>query len=220
MVSVTVLKDPISALTHFIGFLLAAVGLGMLASLTDADLPKQLVMVGYGGSLTVLFGASAAYHFFDIGHRGNRWLQRVDHSAIFLLIAGTYAPPLLHLLDGTWRIAMYIAVFGLASVGILLKMLWIDCPSWLSLGLYLGLGWIVLIPARIMLPLLDWSQLILLASGGVAYTAGAVIFALERPNPWPGHFGHHEVWHLFVLAGAAAHFGFVWSFVGLDYPPF
>ena len=75
-------------------------------------------------------------------------------------------------------------------------------------------------PARIMLPLLDWSQLTLLASGGVAYTAGAVIFALERPNPWLGHFGHHEVWHLFVLAGAAAHFGFVWSFVGLDYPPF
>ncbi len=216
----TTLKDPISALTHFAGFLLAAIGLGFLVSLTADDGPKQWVMAGYGSSLTALFLASATYHFFDLGERGNRWLQRIDHGAIFGLIAGTYAPALLHLLDGNWRIGMYAAVFGIATIGAVLKLLWIDCPQWLSLSLYLGLGWIAVIPARLIFPQLDGYQLSTLLVGGLAYTVGAVVFALERPNPWPRHFGHHEIWHLFVLAGAGAHYLFVLSFVNQDYPPF
>ncbi len=213
------LKDPASALTHFAGLILAALGLGLLAALTLDDHLKMASMVGYALSLVAVFLSSTAYHAFDLGTRGNLWLQKIDHSAIFLLIAGTYAPALLHLLDGTWRVAMFAAVFGLALAGVLLKLLWIDCPTWLSVGLYVGLGWIALIPSGLILPQLEWVQLLTLLTGGLAYTIGAVVFALEWPDPWPERFGHHEVWHLFVLAGAGAHFWFVLTLVGQSYPP-
>ena len=177
-------------------------------------------MAVYGGTLVTLFLASSLYHWLDIGERGNRWLRRLDHSAIFLLIAGTYVPPLLHLLDGAWRIALLSVVLGLAVAGAVLKMIWIDCPRWLSLALYFGLSAVVIVPAHKILPQLSEGALAWLVGGGFAYTLGAVVYALRWPDPWPGRFGHHEIWHLFVLAGAGAHYAFAYSLVDLPYPPF
>jgi hemolysin III len=204
--TVTFNKDPWSAATHFAGFLAAIVGLVFLVLLSTDDAVKQTSMAIYGGTLVALFGASSLYHFFDLGHRGNRWLKRLDHSAIFLLIAGSYVPPIIHFLDGTMRIALLSVVGAIALVGVLLKLLWIDAPGWIGLCLYLGLGWIVLVPAWWMLPNMAASSLALLVAGGITYTLGAVVYAKQWPDPWPATFGHHEVWHLFVLGGALLHF--------------
>ncbi len=219
-VRIGLMKEPVSALTHFAGFLAALVGLAYITAVSAHDGTKLTGMAIYGAALATLFLASSAYHFFDLGPRGNLWLRRVDHGAIFLLIAGTYVPTLIHLLGGTWRIAMLSAVCGVAVAGAVLKLAWMGCPKWLAVTLYVGLGWMVVIPAHRILPQLDAFQLFTLVGGGAAYSLGSVVYLLDKPNPWPKWFGAHEIWHLFVLAGAGAHFAFVWSFVRLPYPPF
>ncbi len=216
---VRLFKDPVSALTHFAGFLAAVVGLVLLVLHSAHDIAKVTSMAIYGGTLSTLFLASSAYHFFDVGERGNRWLRRLDHAAIFLLIAGSYVPPLLHLLDGGWRVAMLAAVAVLAAGGIVFKLVWIDCPDWLGTAIYLGLGWLVVVPAHRILPQLSGPELTLLLAGGALYTLGSIVFVLERPDPWPRWFGHHEIWHLFVLGGAAAHFMFMVQLLDTQVPP-
>ena len=215
-----IFKDPVSSATHFLGFLLALVAATILVWHAAGDGPKATGMAIYGGTLVALFLASSVYHFLDIGDRGNRWLRRLDHAAIFLLIAGTYVPPLVHLLDGTWRIAILSLVVGLAAAGAALKMIWIDCPGWLGLILYFGLSAVMVVPAHLILPQLSGGALAWLLGGGAAYTLGAVVYARAWPDPWPGRFGHHEIWHLFVLAGAGAHYAFTYTLVDLPYPPF
>ncbi len=215
-----IFKDPVSSWTHFIGFWLALAAAAALVWRVADDSPKAAGMAVYGGTLVTVFLASSLYHWLDIGERGNRWLRRLDHSAIFLLIAGTYVPLLLHLLDGTWRIAILSLVLGLAAAGALLKMIWIDCPSWLGLALYFGLSAVVVVPAHKILPQLSGGALAWLVGGGLAYTLGAVVYARAWPDPWPGRFGHHEIWHLFVLAGAGAHYAFTCTLVDLPYAPF
>lgn len=213
-------RQPMSALTHFVGLLVAIVGLVVLVALSHHDGPKVAGMAVYGGSLVAVFLASSLYHFLDLGTRGNRWLRRLDHSAIFLLIAGTYMPALIHLLDGPWRTTMIAVVGGLALLGVALKMTWISCPNWLSATIYLILGWVILIPSPLIFPQLAGPELLWLGLGGVAYSLGAVIWLKRWPDPWPSFFGFHEIWHLFVLLGAGSHFIFTYSFLGVAYPTF
>ena len=215
-----IFKDPISSWTHFLGFLAAIVAATVLVWRAGHDGTKATSMAIYGGTLVTLFLASSLYHFLDIGKRGNRWLKRLDHAAIFLLIAGTYVPPLLHLLDGTWRIAILSLVVGFAAVGAILKLVWIDSPGWLGMTMYFGLSFVVVVPAHIILPQLSGGALAWLIGGGAAYTLGALVYARGWPDPWPGRFGHHEIWHLFVLVGASAHYAFTYTFVDRPFPPF
>lgn len=203
-------KDPISALTHFLGFIAGVVGLFMLVG--AARNPAQTASVAvYGATLVTVFLASTCYHFFDLGPRGNRVLRRFDHAAIFLFIAGTYVPVVTHLMDGTARVVALSVIGGLAVLGLVFKFTWFQAPRWVNAALYLGLGWIVVPFAPVMLPHFSPGQLVWLATGGVAYTVGAVVYARKRPDPFPGIFGFHEIWHLFVLAGAAAHYGLAYS---------
>ncbi len=218
--SIGLFKEPVSALTHFLGFLAALVGLGFLVLNSDGSVAKSVSLWVYGGSLVLLFGASATYHFFDAGERANAWLRRLDHVAIFALIAGTYTPMLMHLLDGSWRIGMLVTVGALAFTGTVFKLLWVDAPTWLSTSSYLLLGWVVLIPAPIILPQLGGWAGFWLVLGGLTYSVGAIVYARRWPDPWPDKFGHHEVWHLFVLGGAAAHFAFVVCLIDVPTPPF
>lgn len=213
-------KDPWSSATHFAGFVAAIVGLVYLVVPSAHSAAKLTAMALYGSSLVLLFGASTLYHFLDLGERGNRWLRRLDHSAIFALIAGSYMPPLFHLLDGPMRIAMISVVGGIAVLGIVVKLAWIDSPSWLGLSLYLALGWIALIPMSSMLPRASFLSIALLVGGGVVYTLGAAVYARRWPDPWPDTFGHHEVWHLFVLGGAVLHFGFAATLLDMPVPVF
>jgi hemolysin III len=218
--NVGIWKDPLSAATHLLGFLGAVVGACVLVVAAAPDRVQVTSVLLYGLSLVLLFLASTLYHFLDLGPRGNEWLRRFDHGAIFLLIAGTYIPALLHLLEGTWRIVMMSLVVVFAAVGVVFKMVWIRCPNALSTAIYVVMGWLLLIPGHIILPALSWEMMFWIFGGGVLYTGGAVIDVVEKPNPWPGYFGHHEVWHLFVLGGAAFHYIFTAKLLALPYAPF
>jgi hemolysin III len=213
-------KDPWSAATHLFGLVAAMAGFLLLVGHSSHDVVKQSGMAIYGASLIAVFLSSTVYHAFDIGHKGNQWLRRVDHVGIFLLIGGSYVPTLLHLLDGTWRLTMLSLVGAIAFIGITFRVAWIDCPPWLGVGIYLLFGWISLVPAGIILPQLSVAATSLLLGGAAAYTLGAFVFFRERPDPWPDVFGHHEVWHLFVLAGATAHFAYTWLLLDIPIPPF
>jgi hemolysin III len=216
---VRVFKDPWSAWTHFLGgwvALFGAVYIVLAARANDAMFASILL---YGVTLVALFAASSVYHFFDLGERGNRWLRRVDHAAIFAVIAGTYAPAVMHLLDGTWRTGMLWAVGLFALLGIIFKTLWIECPAWLGTTIYIAMGSLAVIPGGRMLGSMEPSSAWWLGAGCIAYLLGAVVFVRRWPDPWPETFGFHEVWHLFVLVGAGAHYAFVLTLLGAPSAP-
>jgi hemolysin III len=161
----------------------------------------------YALSVAAMFGASALYHRIDWKSlTARRWMRRLDHSMIYLLIAGTYTPFALLVLDGGVAHAVLIAVWGGAIVGIGLKMLWPDTPKWLTAAVYVSLGWVAVIAFPQLADSLGVTGMALVAGGGVLYTAGAVVYALRRPDPSPAVFGYHEIFHVLVIAAAALQF--------------
>lgn len=204
-VRVGIFKDPASATTHFVGFAFSLLGTAWLLSGELVEGRRGAAWV-YCVALTALFLASSCYHFFDLGTRGNRVLQRLDHAAIYGLIAGTYVPVLMATLQGATRLWMLAVVVGVALVGASFKLLGLRLPDVVDAALYVALGWSCLLVAPSLFRQLSSAQLVPLVVGGVSFTVGAVVYALERPDPVPGVFGHHEVWHVFVLIGATSHF--------------
>jgi len=213
-------REPVCALSHFAGFIAALFGVAALLSESPPTGPKAIAFSIYGGSLCAVFLASSCYHFFDLGDRANRMLRRFDHAAIFLLIAGTNVPLHLHLLDGAWRTGMIATVCGVGALGVVFKLTWFACPRWLDSVLYVGMGWMVIIAVPVMYDRMSQAHLVWLLAGGAFYTVGALIYGLKRPDPWPGVFGFHEIWHLFVLAGAGCHYGLTYALVHTPCPPF
>jgi hemolysin III len=200
-------REPFNAGSHFVGFLLA--GLGTWYLLQAASGQAQLLAFGiYGATLLLLYGASTCYHGLPLGVIGQRRLRTLDHIAIYFLIAGTYTPVAAITLRDSGGPALLAASWTIAAVGIPFKIRWLDAPVWISTGTYLGMGYLALVAvvplAREVGAGLGW-----LVAGGVAYTVGAIIYAMERPDPLPGRFGHHGLWHLLVLAGSACHFTFI-----------
>ena len=209
------MREPINGLTHLGGGLLASIGLVvLLASATRAGRMDQLVAFGiFGFSLISLYTASALYHLLPLSPRGVARLRRVDHISIFVLIAGTYTPFCLLALNGGWRWGLLALVWGLALCGIVLKLFWMDIPRWLSVALYLGMGWVALFATPALFRAVPIGGIAWVLAGALVYSAGALIYGLRRPNPVPGVFGFHELWHLFVLAGSACHFWAVLHYV-------
>ena len=190
--------------SHAVATVPAAGATIALATLTRGDRYKQLTLIVYGLSSVMLFAGSAAYHLSS-GPAGRRAvLQRIDHSNIFLLVAGTYTPIATALLPGPWRAAVLATVWGLAVVGIGA----IALPGWhlprgLLAGCYLGQGWVALAALPQLTRSAGWDGLAMLMGAGLLYTAGAVAYSLRRPRLWPGVFGYHEVFHLLVIAANA-----------------
>lgn len=206
------LRDPVSCLTHLFGAVAALIGLAALLALGGDRFPGNLALVVYGLSLFALFTASSTYHSFQGSPRVTRVLRKVDHSAIYLLIAGTYTPFCVIAFEGFWRWGFLSIIWGLALVGIVSKMFGIRDSRWVTAGVYVLMGWLCLFAIRQVLALpaqtVGW-----LAAGGLIYTAGAGVYITKRMNFFPGVFGFHEVWHIFVLLGAAAHYVAVVSLV-------
>lgn len=209
------LRDPVNGLTHLAGVILAVVGLGMLlATAASAGRVDQLVAFGiFGLSLIALYLASSLYHLLPLSPAGVARLRRLDHVAIFVLIAGTYTPFCLLALEGGWRWGLLALIWGLALCGVLLKLLWMGAPRWLSVILYLGMGWIAVVAAPALLQAVPAAGMAWVLAGGLVYSAGALVYGFKRPNLIPGMFGFHELWHLFVVAGSACHFWAVLRYV-------
>lgn len=162
----------------------------------------------YGASLVVLFGVSALYHRPTWSPRARVLVGRIDHAAIFLLIAGTYTPLCLRLGPGAGHLLLAF-VWAVSALGLLLALAWDEAPKALRAAVYLALGWAFVPVLPGLRQVLDAGSLALLLAGGLLYTAGAVIFSLRRPDPLPAWFGYHEIFHLFVVAAAACHFALV-----------
>ena len=209
------LREPVNGLTHLAAGLLAFIGLVVLmATAASAGRTDQLVAFGvFGVSLISLYAASTLYHLLPLSPVGVARLRRLDHMTIFVLIAGTYTPFCLLALDGGWRWGLLGLIWGLALGGVLLKLLWMDAPRWLSVVLYLAMGWVAVIAAPALYRAVPAEGMAWVLSGGLTYSMGALVYGLERPNPLPGVFGFHEVWHLFVVAGSACHFWAVLRYV-------
>jgi hemolysin III len=209
------LREPVNGLTHAAGGVLALVGLGVLlaTAVSTGRLDQLVAFCVFGLSLIALYAASALYHLLPLSPSGVARLRRLDHMTIFVLIAGTYTPFCLLALDGGWRWGLLSLIWGLALCGVLLKLLWMDAPRWLSVVLYLGMGWVAVIAAPALFRAVPPGGITWVVAGGLVYSAGALIYGLKRPNPVPGIFGFHEVWHLFVIAGSACHFWAVLRYI-------
>jgi len=208
-------REPVSGLTHLAGGVLAVVGMVVLlvGAARTGEASRMVAFAVYGSSLVALYAASALYHLLPLSPRGVARLRRLDHAMIFVLIAGTYTPVGLLMLDGGWRVGMLGLVWGLALCGVVLKLHGIGNVRLVTVSLYLGMGWIAVIAAPALLRSVPVGAIVAFLAGGVVYTAGAVVYALKRPNPFPGVFGFHELWHLFVLAGSAFHYGAMLRYV-------
>ncbi len=200
------LREPVNGLTHFFACVAAAIATLILLIVVRGSMAREVSLGVYGLSLILLFGASAAYHLAPLGQRGIAILRRLDHSAIYLLIAGTYTPFCVLAFSGFWKWGLLIVIWSLAVIGIVVKMFMMHAPRWLSAGTYVVMGWLCLGAIGQMLQALPVPVLIWLTVGGVAYTVGAVIYITRALDFAPGRFGFHEVWHLFVILGALAHF--------------
>jgi len=159
----------------------------------------------FGTSLILVYGTSASYHCISWGRQMTALVRRVDHAMIFVLIVGTYTPFCLLALGNAWGISLLSVTAGIAAAGALMRLVWLNTPRWLAVLPYLAAGWIALIAAPQILQRLDAAPLGLLLLGGIAYSVGAVAYALKRPDPWPSVFGYHEVFHSFTIMGSASH---------------
>lgn len=204
------IKDPVSALTHMAGAVASIFGLVLLiyAAVARGNTWHLISFTIFGASLILLYTASTLYHLLPLSEVGTRRLKRLDHMMIYVLIAGTYTPFCLVALRGPWGWSLFAAVWGIALLGMGLKMAWLYAPRWITVAFYLAMGWLVVIAGYPMMQTVPAMALVWLMIGGLFYSVGAVIYATKWPDPLPGRFGFHEIWHLFVMAGSLSHF---WS---------
>jgi hemolysin III len=197
---------------HAYAFVLSLVGGALL--LLEAHGPRaRLAAAIFAASVTAMFGMSALYHRVTWRPAPRRWMARLDHATVYLLVAGTYTPYGLLVLDGAWRIAVLSVVWGGAVAAIALKFAWCDAPKWLAAAVGLLLGWSGVVSLPHLVARVGVAGTLVALAGGLLYTIGAVVYALRRPDPVPAVFGYHEVFHALVVAGAACFYFSIGLFV-------
>ena len=211
------IKEPGSAITHFIGMLMAIFAAVPLL-IKAAHEPSRIYIISlaiYAASLILLYAASTTYHTFDISAKVNTVLKKIDHMMIFVLIAGSYTPVCLIVLKGKTGIILLSIVWAIAIAGILIKAFWVYCPKWVSSVLYIGMGWTCVLAFTQILNNMSPAAFGWLLAGGIIYTVGGVIYALKLPlfNNKHKNFGSHEIFHLFVMGGSACHFIVMYAFL-------
>jgi len=209
------IKEPVSSLSHLFGAILSVLGLVILLyNAAKFGTVWHIVSFSiYGASLILLFSASAIYHMLDISERASNILRKIDHMMIFILIAGTYTPIAIVALRGGWGWSIFGVTWGIAITGIVLKGLWINMPRWLSTAIYLLMGWIVVIAFYPLVQSVPLGGVLWLVAGGLAYSIGAIIYGTKWPNITTKHFGFHEIFHIFVLAGGFFHFILMYKYI-------
>lgn len=211
------IREPGSAITHFIGMMLAlfaAVPLLVKAAVSSGH-KNFIAMFIFMFSMVLLYGASAMYHSVNVSGKPLRIFRKIDHMMIFVLIAGSYTPVCLIVLGGKEGYLLLTIVWSIAIAGMLIKALWINCPKWFSSIIYISMGWVCLFVFRQLVYTLPISAFCWLLAGGLIYTVGGVIYALKLPifNSKHAYFGSHEIFHIFCMAGSICHFIFMYRYV-------
>ncbi len=217
MTSLLRLREPASAITHFIGMVLAITGtvFVVLKALSNLTLTGTWAVIIFMGSMILLYGSSATYHGVTFTGRILEAFKRLDHLMIFVLIAGTYTPVCLLVLEGFVGKCLLAAIWALAGIGMAVKAFWINCPKWFSSVIYIGMGWTIVFCFGPLLSALETGAFLWLLMGGIVYTLGGVIYSLKIPGFDEKHtkFGMHDIFHLFVMGGSLCHFIFIYFFV-------
>lgn len=203
--------------THFIGIIFAIVVtiLLVVSSLNPYE-PHHLISFSvFGFGMILLYTTSTLYHWLRLSEAGILKLRKADHIMIFIYIAATYTPICIVALKGTLGWGLLIGVWFVALVGVIIKIFWMNAPRWLSTFIYILMGWLAVIVIYPLLNSLQIGALIWLMIGGLFYTIGAVIYALKKPDPYPGILGFHEIFHLFVLLGTFSHFWMIYRYIAI-----
>lgn len=210
------IREPINAYTHLIGAALSFIGTLFLLIYGGKGSPLTttaiISIIIFGLSLVALYTASGVYHAVKANPSVLLRLKKLDHSMIFILIAGSYTPFCLLTLTGVWQISIITTIWALALIGITLKIFWINMPRWVSTSFYIGMGWVAILALNPLSKALSTGGLIWLALGGVMYTIGGIIYGLKKPNISKS-FGFHELFHIFVMLGSACHYWCVFNYV-------
>lgn len=210
------LREPGSAITHFVAMLLAAgAGIPLLIKAAGVGSVYTAAMLVFILSMILLYGASATYHSIVLSDSVIKIFRKIDHSMIFVLIAGSYTPVCLIVLGGSTGYKLLAIVWSIALVGIGIKFLWITCPKWFSSVIYIAMGWICAFYMAAIVDSISFPAFLWLLAGGIIYTVGGIIYALKLPifNAKHKNFGSHEIFHLFVMGGSFCHFIFMYVYV-------
>jgi hemolysin III len=193
---------------HFYAFFVA-LGVGSLLVASAPGGKTLFAAAVFAAAVALMFGASALHHRVTWRERGYRWSRRIDHAGVYLAIAGTYTPFGLLVLTGAWRVVVLAVVWAGTAAAIALKFAWVDAPKWLAAAIAISLGWVAVIVFPQLIDGVGWHGMALTLAGGVCYTIGGLVYALRRPNPLPGVFGYHEVFHVLVIAAVALQYSVV-----------
>jgi hemolysin III len=207
------LKPRLRGWSHAIAGGLAVLTTVALCLRGSDNIATLLSLAVYGVSTMLLYAASATYHLGSWREPHRATFRSIDHGSIYVLIAGTFTPFCVTLLAGAERVTVLALIWGMALTGVCASVFIPSLPRKISVGLYLGMGWMGLIPAPTLAGLLPASALALLLGGGLLYSIGAVVYGCRRPDPFPSTFGFHEIFHLFVIAGNAAFLTVIWFWV-------
>lgn len=211
------IREPGSAITHFIGMMMAVFATIPLLVKTamEANTISLASMSVFMLSMILLYGASATYHSINVSQKIITIFRKIDHMMIFVLIAGSYTPVCLIVLGGRLGYTLLTVVWGIAIAGMTIKAFWITCPKWFSSIIYIAVGWVCLGVFGPLWHTLPATAFLWLLAGGIIYTAGGIIYALKLPifNSRHAYFGSHEIFHLFVMGGSICHFIFMYLYV-------
>lgn len=211
------IREPGSAITHFVGLIMMYIGAGPLVMKTsqNRDGLGTFSMLVFVLAACLLYAASTTYHTVVLDKRRTTLFRKFDHMSISIMIAGTYTPICLIVLHSTVGYALLAAVWGLALAGLILKLLWITCPKWLSSSIYLMMGWVCVFAFKPLLATLPIATFGLLLAGGIAYSLGAAIYAMH-PRKFDArhiYFGSHEIFHVCIMIGTLLHYIMLWNYV-------
>jgi hemolysin III len=202
------IKPRLRGVSHEYAFFVSlACGVALILAASDGR--ARLAATIYAVAVSALLGTSALYHRVTWRPNARRWMRRLDHSMIFVLIAGTYTPVALLALKGSLASTILVVLWTGALVGVVFKLVWIDAPKWLLAAVYVALGCVSAAVFGELPAAIGWLGVAGLAFGGLLYAVGAVVYASGRPNPWPKVFGYHEVFHALVITAAALHYAVI-----------
>ncbi len=211
------LREPMNGFTHFIGIVLSIVGtIFLISSSLNPYKPNHLIAFSiFGLGLILLYTTSTLYHWLKLPDAGILRMRKADHIMIFINIAATYTPVCMIALKNNLGWTLLFIIWSIALAGIFIKIFWIQAPRWLSTTIYVLMGWMAIVVIIPLIEVLQAQALVWLLIGGVFFTTGAIIYALKKPDPYPGILGFHEIFHLFVLLGSFSHFWMIYKYIAI-----